>query len=424
MEGSDITLALSNLIIDNNSKRLKYDESSKPSKSVHWGQRKLLISEIEFFTMYLNRDIKNPLCIYVGAAPGNHIPLLSDMFPSLQFHLYDTNKFAIKENDRIIIHNDFFTDDVAKTYAGQNNIFFISNIRSVDSKANVKKALLEFGITKFDRYDKPEGPRDSIKKAKEKSSKINEDGIWNDMQMQQDWVLRINPIHALLKFRLPWPENENDDRKVQYLRGIAFWQPWNGQTSTETRLKPVKNSKNQYELADWDILEYEQWCSYHNKVDREDTTYTNILTNTNDPILSPELLNDYDSTAEIYILKLYFNLIGITDINKILQFSQIITLSLSNEKNKSLSQMRGNEISTETNPFRPKQSTLLPTIKSTAKLSVKVPVPIITKNLLGSKIPAPIVTKNLLVSKIPVPQIKTVNRPILSAPKSSVLGKK
>ena len=35
--------------------------------SIHWGQRKLLYSEIEFFTLYWDeRVIPNPLCVYAG----------------------------------------------------------------------------------------------------------------------------------------------------------------------------------------------------------------------------------------------------------------------------------------------------------------------------------------------------------------------
>jgi hypothetical protein len=69
----------------------------------HWGQRKLLLSEIQFLTKYydLFDNNKKKYVLYVGAAHGIHIPVLSKLFPELNFILYDPSKFRIKENDKI-----------------------------------------------------------------------------------------------------------------------------------------------------------------------------------------------------------------------------------------------------------------------------------------------------------------------------------
>jgi hypothetical protein len=138
-----------------------------------------------------------------------------------------------------------------------------------------------------------------------------EKAIWEDHLTQQRWVLLMNPEHALLKFRLPYQPQKGEDpthrvAKVEYLRGIVYLQVWEGQSSSETRLKPVKNQKGQYELATWDALEYEQWLFYHNSITREGTRYQNVFTEVPEPHDFPELLNDFDSTAEAFILKLYF----------------------------------------------------------------------------------------------------------------------
>ncbi len=42
-------------------------------KNRHWGQLKLLLSEIEFLTPYYEC---NYLVVYAGAAPGVHVPIL------------------------------------------------------------------------------------------------------------------------------------------------------------------------------------------------------------------------------------------------------------------------------------------------------------------------------------------------------------
>ncbi len=59
--------------------------SAGESKTVvHWGQRKLLMHEIEFLTKHLGTE-QRAVLVYAGAAPGTHISLLSDLFPSVVF---------------------------------------------------------------------------------------------------------------------------------------------------------------------------------------------------------------------------------------------------------------------------------------------------------------------------------------------------
>ena len=296
----------SNLSIGLSSEKKPYHRRNTESKtSIHWGQRKLFLSELEFFTIYWDPIlIPNPLCVYAGAAPGIHIPLLSQLFPSFTFHLYDPTKFEISPSDKIILFNEYFTDDVASRYVNLPNVFFVSDIRTADYKAIKVESLRKHGITSFDLKDEPIGPFDLIKLSLTDADLITEDQIWGDMSMQQSWLLKINPIHALLKFRLPYALS-GIDRIVPYLKGSVYWQVWSPQSSTETRLKPTRNASGLYELSDWSILEYEQWNFHHNSVIRESSFYRNIFTGTDDPIDDLELTNDYDSMAEAFLLKLY-----------------------------------------------------------------------------------------------------------------------
>ncbi len=65
---------------------------------LHWGQRKLLMSEIEFLTLHAT-----PGCVvvYAGAAPGLHCAFLSDMFPEVrQFILVDPSPFSVRNGCR------------------------------------------------------------------------------------------------------------------------------------------------------------------------------------------------------------------------------------------------------------------------------------------------------------------------------------
>lgn len=344
-----------NLTVNELSQRTKYRTRSQENKtSVHWGQRKLHLSEVEFFTIFWDPvKIPEPICVYAGAASGTHIELLSIMFPRILFHLYDPAPFTVKETDKIKIFNDYFTDETCLKYAGRNDVFFVCDIRTADYRSSQEKALLKRGFDNVD-LEKMEARIKSnplIKEAFDEAAVENNEQIKGDMEMQQNWVLLINPEHAYLKFRLLF-SLDGKDRIQRYLKGTIFWQTWPPHTSAETRLKPVKNDNGVYELGDWSILEYEELCFNHNSIIREQSKYRNIFTGTDDPIDSPELLNDFDSVSEAFILKLYFEKFGMTDPNELYdnvkRLSRLTTWSINHYKDdnytSSLSSLRESSV--------------------------------------------------------------------------------
>lgn len=260
-------------------KRRKNEEKT----SVKFGQRKLLLVVIQFLTNFWDREnITNPVVVYAGAAPGNNIRIISQMFPSIVFHLYDPRDFKIKETENIIIYQQLFTDDDANQWSEKDNIYFISDIRSANYKN--EKSL--------DDYEKI---------------------IMGEMKMQMKWYNIINPLYGHLKFRLPY-SGGNRPKNVDYLNGWVFKQPWAPQTSTETRLVPYGNfddvEKNKTKIKSWSVKKYEKKLFYHNSVTRQDNKYTNPFLNTKKTkkykyINYPELLDDWDSNAEIQIFKEY-----------------------------------------------------------------------------------------------------------------------
>lgn len=342
-----LVFSVKDLYVHKETRRLPYRKRNNVEKSnVHWGQRKLFLSEVEFFSLYWNvKEIPNPLCVYAGSAPGQHLPILSKMFPSFTFHLYDPSPFKIKETERIKIHQQYFNDDIASQYANRKDVFFLSDIRTTDHKILFKDALTKRGITKFDTNNNPVGPANLIKEAEKESTRAVETQIWNDMNMQQKWLQIINPEHALLKFRLPYAM-EGNSPIVEYVQGVVFWQIWAPPTSTETRLKPARTSSGQYEVGTWDVKEYEEWCFYQNTVVREHNTYRNPFTNDDTPIDIPELTNDFDSVAESYILKMYTDKIGITapaaKYTKVKELSRMLTWVLNDNNKGTLVQRRDN----------------------------------------------------------------------------------
>ena len=306
-----------NLMLLPSATRLEYKSKRGEKTSIAWGQRKLLMSEIEFFTIYWNNEkIPNPHCVYAGAAPGDHILLLSKMFPSFTFDLYDPRGFSINPVEgKINIFQEYFTDTEVEKYKDKDNIFFISDIRTVDYASIYKNVGNKYGFNiKFDenhqliieKLGSNEIFKEIPREIKKDIEKITEEEVFGDMMRQQDWIFKMNPEHALIKFRLPY-YYDNTDVNKSYLKGVVYWQPWAPQTSTETRLKPIKNKQtNKYEEGLWNIQEYEEWCSFHNIEVRCKFLFNNIFTGNEEPF-TDEMVNDYDSMCEAMILKLYFD---------------------------------------------------------------------------------------------------------------------
>jgi hypothetical protein len=282
-------------------------------KNVHWGQLKLLITEIQFLTLYWNpKDIPNPTVIYVGAAPGHHIIILLDLFRNINFILYDPRGFDVRLRDhpRVTIKKEFFTDAHAEYYRNKidaeekNPYFFICDIRSSnyvktgddtdDEEEEEKEVMVEVA-----------GEKKNVKiMVGKEANELNEKIAWDNMQMQAGWVKKIRPVKAHLKMRLPYVLDITikEGEMRNYLGGVVYRQPWCGSASSETRLVPG----NEYIDAEWNIRSYESACFYHNHTIRENYLFLNPLTGGKERVASElGLDNDYDSVATANILKEY-----------------------------------------------------------------------------------------------------------------------
>lgn len=253
--------------------RRRFGEQKQPA---HWGQRKLLMSEIQFFTRFWDSSkLENAIVVYAGAAPGIHIPVLSLLFPNLTFHCYDPRPFRISQVPQIRLHQELFTDDIARQWAGRQDVFFLSDIRSM-------------------------GPGDGTPEEVENA-------VIQDHILQERWVRIMSPVEALLKFRLPYLTTRNIsserivDGKFRYLRGLVFFQAWSGATSSETRLVPSRP----YTSTDWDIQTYEDRLFYRNSEVREKFRFLDPANGDPRPLDPPELMSDADSTLEGLILVQY-----------------------------------------------------------------------------------------------------------------------
>jgi cap2 methyltransferase len=206
--------------------RLKYEpDLSLPNR--HWGQRKLLMAEIEFLVKFATSDCKT--VVYAGASPGEHVPFLSEMFPKLEFVLYDPRPFGIQSTERISLKQQFFADKDAKEFADRKDVLFLSDIRNLPEnfKTTVSQSQIDQNIKK-------------------------------DMKDQMRWHEIVKPVASLLKFRLPW-----DDEKTEYLDGELFLPVWGPRSTTECRLAVTGMKTKVY-----DNRKYEEQMAYFNRKTR------------------------------------------------------------------------------------------------------------------------------------------------------------
>lgn len=289
-------------VLNDSSPYAAYARRMAERKTVeHHGQRKLFLSELDFITrmgIAVDHGLANIpeettvdyIIIYAGGAPGIHLSTLMELMPSIAWRLYDPRAFSIKDSEgrsvtgmsgttkqknakffdpsvKLITYsgNDgFFTVDVATEIAQMRQsapsnikLYFISDIRSVPS--GLMRGEIDYEIFETEL---PKEEAQQIAAFKDE----NERHVSENMVLQRDTTLIMNPDGALLKFRLPYSK---ESIFIKNLDGEVVLQCWTGPTSSEGRLlvRPDKHS-HQVTTKYWDSSYYEDLLFYHNKFAR------------------------------------------------------------------------------------------------------------------------------------------------------------
>lgn len=221
----------------NKTPKIKYSKDvEQNTKTIYRydGQAKLYWAHLSFLTWVRdsNPNMTDITVVYVGAAPGNSIPLLSNLFKTQikKWILYDKAPFNKQVNkvDNIQIKKEFFTDDIAKSYK------------------DVKNVVLMFDHRISDTSDK---------------------AIVKDINSTRRWIKLVDPIYAWVKFRLPW-KSVDGKSTVTGPRGEIHLQPFTKQFSAETRVwldkKDITDAINGKEHQ-YDIRAYEESLFARNK---------------------------------------------------------------------------------------------------------------------------------------------------------------
>ncbi|ESS70419.1 hypothetical protein TCDM_00895 [Trypanosoma cruzi Dm28c] len=233
-------------------------------KGLHFGQRKLLLSEIEFLSAYLESQKKSAkplLVVYAGAARGTHLPFLFKLFEKVKFVLIDPAPFcasvqelAKDEKGPILeLLERYCTDELclrlSRSYCSNYDIILISDIRSGEPV--------------------------------NQSNKENTVMIMRDNEMQRSWCWSLKAKSALLKFHPPYPRckdtasryydaSDNTPDSVDYFDGNRLFGVWAPKSSSEVRLCVagpfIPGAK--VPMRKYDCTVHEEQCYFYNTEDR------------------------------------------------------------------------------------------------------------------------------------------------------------
>lgn len=322
---SNLEFSRQDLFLTDESPQMPFDEGKYP-EGVHYGHLKLLMSDLAALVYFWNPvEHPNPVMVVAGGAPGNHYVSILRMFPTIELHLYDSNMFIFdkpygkqyKEEfaGRVHIHSEWFTDSTADYWSQEKwkkkGVIFTSDIRSVSHE---------------------EVSPDSYYEA-----------IVSDNRNQEHWVRTIDPIFAVLKFKVPirrLSSGREEEKNTPYLGfdGYVMRGIWGRPRTTECRLIPIKGDDGNYAERVWDGIKFRNRNMSYNYTKRTPNAYANIFTDDQTEYLKDDLINDYDSAATVFVLRDYLFKCGFKNpkLNDVILLYQNLISTLQDIKNTNL----------------------------------------------------------------------------------------
>jgi hypothetical protein len=333
--------------LDDIKTELPYENTKSVMRlGTHNGQRKLLLTEIQFLTNVRNSG--NKYCLYAGSAPGNKTFYLSTLFPDITFILIDPNKFDLKLDDGSshryrphpnIVH--LVNKSSPDTADLKCNIIktsdYLTAITSADYKIFIIQDFMTNEIAKELKALDIVFISDIRSNIHNKAFPMDFDIYWNN-SMMFNWINIMRPHSSMLKIRTPYlDENKNieidDHIKADFEQskgfgldiladykagrmilptGRLFVQAWAPKSSTEMRLVIKESDINK--PFEYDLTQIESKLFYYNVIERTWFYHTNPnadprigFCNCGDCSLENKIWTDYGyspkeiKTAVVYI---------------------------------------------------------------------------------------------------------------------------
>lgn len=219
-------------------------------------QRKLFNALLIFLTKYAS---DGDTVVYLGSAPGYNIGAVAELFPTINFELYDPKRThvsdarninIIRKNPRSLDGTKFTKDDAKRYFQNKDTTLFFSDIRTTDSKNTVTEQV-----------------------------------VASDLELQLQLVKIMLPKAFCLKFRVPFVNAKGETtHSLKYCSGFPYIQPYSPNTTTEVRLMNTSELAfgSKSEEITWTLEEHENRMFYINTVLREWAYYETIPVNNGD----------------------------------------------------------------------------------------------------------------------------------------------
>jgi hypothetical protein len=279
-------------------------------KNVHMGQRKLLLSEVQFLTTVYNLDVSEArrggklprfLVVYAGACPCLHLDELLAMYEHVDFLLVDPAFNALQnrgcftrwDKHRVSVCVELFNDDTVRDI----NSWCVGK----DEHNWVHRALNSLWFCRGDLNGTNLLFISDIRLDARDDFVINQ-----DMQSQARWLQNLGASHSLLKFRLPYCDPEVQSETYKYLDGDVYLPVFGPRSTTECRLH-VNRYKLDYKTKNYDPEKHERVMAGFNSYDRgkeyqcDIPRISNIVCN----IPGGETFTSFDHAAEAIIMYQY-----------------------------------------------------------------------------------------------------------------------
>ncbi|KAH9601833.1 mRNA methyltransferase-like [Trypanosoma melophagium] len=325
--------------------------SQEVKTAIHWGQRKLLLSEIQLLSLYASPN-RSYHIVYAGSAPGTHLGFLDELFQCRHtWELIDPGKFdrpVLETRKNFSLRNEFFTNATAyginarrllEVLPGLGSVYREVAVDGVESAKNEIQIKLQNIVGTLDVARGTEDipsmyePKLNIPIGFEllsyvgmernkplffvsdiRSGSVNlpnfEDHVAENMRAQECWCQILQGEYSMLKFRLPYTHKNiglgekrrrvisnliGPDGTVKYLRGDILLPIWTRPTSTEGRLVVPRGAGQ----ISYNVAHVENQFFFFNTHVREEVHFNHLL------LPDEDLDHHYDAAAEVNCLLTY-----------------------------------------------------------------------------------------------------------------------
>jgi cap3/cap4 methyltransferase len=314
--------------------------------AIHWGQRKLLLSEMQLLSHYARPGVSYHI-VYAGSAPGTHLGFLDEITNCHHtWELVDPGHFdrpVLGPRKNFLLRNEFFTNATAyginatrlANLKGLRAMYEYMALDSVTTEKSEIHSRLDGIIGHLDVargttdipsiYETPltlpsalnalcqvameRKPLLFVSDIRSGSVELPnfEEHVVENMKAQQAWTEILQGDFAMLKFRLPYTSKAtgpggagavaskliDSDGCVEYLGGDMVLPIWTRPTSTEGRLVVPRGASR----IRYNVQHLEDQFFFFNAKLREHYHFNHIL--------SPHrcLDNHFDGAAEVNCLR-------------------------------------------------------------------------------------------------------------------------